>query len=228
MVDAVARELRTIGEEWRLIIVDDSSPDGTGEVADALAETRPWLVVAHRPQKRGIGPAILAGLDAARRDGASRILTMDCDFSHQPADVPRLLAAARNADLVIGSRYVAGGGIQRWGLARRTISRGGCRYARLILGSRIRDLTSGFRCYDETAINQLRLETVNSRGYAFQVEVATRVEQAGLRVVEVPIVFDERRAGGSKLSHAIVFEAAWRIPSIRLGRRGTGFHDGSP
>ena len=206
----------------RILIVDDSSPDGTGRIADRLAASDEDVEVLHRPRKEGLGPAYLAGFRRALAGGADLILEMDSDFSHDPVYLPRLLDAARNADLVIGSRYVPGGGVTDWGAVRRAISRAGSVYSRLVLGVAVRDLTGGLKCFRRAVLEAIDLESVRSRGYAFQVEMTYRAIGAGFRVVEVPIVFRERRVGASKMTRAIVAEAVWRVPALRLrGARRT-------
>ncbi len=206
----------------RVLVIDDNSPDGTGELADRLAATLPFVDVLHRPRKEGLGPAYLAGFARALAEGADLVLEMDCDFSHDPADVPRLLAAAEEADLVLGSRYVPGGKVGAWGLGRRLVSRGGSLYAQILLGTRVRDLTGGFKCYRRTVLERLDLAAIDSRGYAFQIETTYRALRAGFRVVEVPITFIDRELGGSKMSRSIVLEAVWKVPLLRgaalLGR----------
>jgi dolichol-phosphate mannosyltransferase len=205
--------------EHRILIVDDSSPDGTGEIADRLAsESDDDVEVLHRPRKEGLGPAYLAGFRHALERGAELVVQMDADFSHDPTFLPRFLEAARNADLVLGSRYVPGGGVAEWGPTRRFVSRWGSAYARAVLGVRVRDLTGGFKCWRRQALEAVDLDSVESRGYAFQVEMTYRAIEAGLRVVEVPIVFQDRRVGSSKMSRAIVAEAIWRVPAMRLHR----------
>lgn len=200
----------------RVLVIDDGSPDGTGALADALAGELPWLEVLHRPTKEGLGPAYVAGFRRALADGAELVLEMDCDFSHDPADVPRLIAAAEEgADLVLGSRYVAGGGTVNWGRGRRLVSRGGSLYARTILGVRIRDLTGGFKCFRRATLEALELEAIAARGYGFQIEGTYRVLRHGLRVVEIPITFADRRVGQSKMSGAIVLEAMLQVPVLR-------------
>jgi dolichol-phosphate mannosyltransferase len=211
-VEAVARQLPTGS---RILIVDDNSPDGTGRIADAIAERRPEVSVLHRPRKEGLGPAYIAGFTRALAEGAGLVLEMDADFSHDPADLPRLLAAAEDADLVIGSRYVDGGGVGDWGILRRAISRGGGVYARLVLGVGVRDLTGGFKCFRREVLEAVDLDTVESRGYAFQVELTYRAIRRGFRVAEVPIVFRDRRVGSSKMTRGIVAEAIWRVPFLR-------------
>jgi dolichol-phosphate mannosyltransferase len=205
-----------LGDGGVVLVIDDNSPDGTGEIADRLAETHDWVRVLHRPLKEGLGPAYLAGFRRALELGADLIMEMDCDFSHNPADVPRLTAAAETADLVIGSRYVPGGGTRNWGLLRRLISRGGSLYAQLLLGVRVRDLTGGFKCYQRAVLETIDLAAIDSKGYAFQIETTYRTIQAGFRVVEVPIVFVDRQVGGSKMSKAIVLEAVWKVPLLRI------------
>jgi len=204
----------------RVLIVDDNSPDGTGEIADRLAEREERVAVLHRPHKEGLGPAYLAGFDRALAGGAGLVLEMDSDFSHDPAYLPRLLEAGGKADLAIGSRYVPGGGVGNWSLPRRLISRGGSAYARLVLGLRVNDLTGGFKCFRREVLETIDLDSIRSRGYAFQVEMTYRAIRHGFEVVEVPIVFKERRAGASKMDRSIVAEAAWRVPLLRFeGKR---------
>ncbi|HSI97237.1 MAG TPA: polyprenol monophosphomannose synthase [Gaiellaceae bacterium] len=200
----------------RVLVVDDGSPDGTGEIADRLAGELSWVSVLHRDEKEGIGPAYIAGFRRALEDGAELVLEMDCDFSHNPADVRRLIDAAEDTDLVLGSRYVSGGGTENWGLVRRVVSRGGCLYAQVLLGVRVRDLTGGFKCFRRTALEAIDLDALSAHGYAFQIEATYRVLRAGLRVKEVPIRFVERRAGASKMTGAIVAEAMWKVPLLRL------------
>ncbi len=200
----------------RVLVVDDGSPDGTGAAADALARELPWLDVLHRPEKRGLGPAYLAGFRRLLAQGAALVVQMDCDLSHDPVDVPRLVAATEEADVAVGSRYVAGGGIRNWGVVRRGLSRFGTQYARALLGVPVRDLTSGFKCYRREVLEAIRLDEIGSKGYAFQIETTYRALRAGFRVVEVPIVFSDREAGGSKMSRTIVVEAAVKVPALRL------------
>ena len=215
MVDRLGESL---GDEGVVLVIDDNSPDGTGELADRLAAERPWVHVLHRPRKEGLGPAYLDGFRRALELGAELIFELDCDFSHDPGDVPRLAAAAEEADLVIGSRYVPGGGTRNWGLLRRLVSRGGSLYAQLLLGVRIRDLTGGFKCYRRVVLETIDLDAIHSKGYAFQIETTYRTLRAGFRVVEVPIVFVDREVGGSKMSKSIVLEAVWKVPLLRLAR----------
>ena len=215
MIRALGEVLDTARD--RVLVIDDGSPDGTGEIADRLAEELDWVSVVHRQSKEGIGPAYIAGFRRALADGAELVLEMDCDFSHDPHAVPRLIAAAEaGADLVLGSRYTAGGGTRNWGLGRRIVSRGGCLYAQVLLGMRVRDLTGGFKCFRRSALEAVDLDALTAHGYAFQIETTYRIRRAGLRVVEVPITFEGRRAGASKMTGAIVAEAMWRVPLLRL------------
>lgn len=200
----------------RILIVDDNSPDGTGDIADVLAERHEAVTVLHRPRKEGLGPAYIAGFKRALEGGAGLVLEMDSDFSHDPAYLPRLLEAGGRVDLAIGSRYVPGGGVGDWSALRRAISRGGSTYARLVLGLRVRDLTGGFKCFRREVLEAIDLDSIRSRGYAFQVEMTYRTIQRGFDVAEVPIVFRERRAGASKMDRSIVMEAAWRVPLLRF------------
>jgi dolichol-phosphate mannosyltransferase len=210
--------LRALGDkDVRVLVIDDNSPDGTGQLADRLAQELDYVDVLHRERKEGLGPAYLAGFRRALSDGAELVLEMDCDFSHDPSDVPRLLAAVeQGADLALGSRYVPGGGVRNWGLIRRLISAGGSLYARVLLGVKVRDLTGGFKCYRRAVLETIDLDAVESKGYAFQIETTYRVLRAGFEVVEVPITFAEREVGGSKMSRAIVAEAIWKVPGLRL------------
>jgi dolichol-phosphate mannosyltransferase len=209
--------LRALADkEVHVLVIDDNSPDGTGEIADRLAAELDFVSVLHRERKEGLGPAYLAGFRRALADGAELVLEMDCDFSHDPNDVPRLIAAAGDADVVLGSRYVAGGAVRNWGLVRRFVSAGGSWYARVLLGARIRDLTGGFKCYRRQVVETIDLDAIHSKGYAFQIETTYRALRAGFKVVEVPITFADREAGGSKMSRAIVLEAIWKVPSLRL------------
>jgi dolichol-phosphate mannosyltransferase len=202
---------------FRILVVDDGSPDGTGGIADRLASEHEWLEVLHRSEKNGIGPAYLAGFRHALDRGAGFLMEMDSDFSHDPADLARLLAAMRaGADLALGSRYVPGGGVSDWGLLRRFISEGGSTYARWVLGLRVRDLTGGFKCFRREVLEAIHFDGVRSRGYAFQVELTYRAVRAGFRVVEVPITFRDRRRGQSKMSWRIAAEAMVLVPRLRF------------
>jgi dolichol-phosphate mannosyltransferase len=213
----VERMVRTlVGLGVRVLVIDDNSPYGTGEIADRLAEELDDVSVLHRPQKQGLGPAYLAGFRRALDDGADLVLEMDCDFSHDPADVPRLIGAAEDADVVLGSRYVPGGRVGNWGPLRRFISRGGSLYAQIILGLPIRDLTGGFKCYRRAVLEALPLDEIDSKGYAFQIETTYRALRKGFRVREIPITFVDREKGGSKMSKAIVVEGVWKVPALRL------------
>jgi len=217
MVEAVGPKL---GADDRILIVDDNSPDGTGRIADRLAAADSRIEALHRPAKEGLGPAYIAGFRRALEGGAGLVVQMDADFSHDPAYLPRLIAASALADLVLGSRYVPGGGITEWGAMRRLISRGGSLYSRVLLGVPVRDLTGGFKCFRREVLEEIDLDTVAASGYSFQVEMTYRVLKAGFEVLEVPITFRERQAGNSKMSTSIVIEAAWRVPAIRLSGAG--------
>jgi dolichol-phosphate mannosyltransferase len=203
----------------QILIVDDNSPDGTGDRAEQLAERYGNVSVLHRRRKEGIGPAYVAGFRRALAGGAELVLEMDSDFSHDPAYLPRLLEAAQRADLVLGSRYVDGGGVSDWGPLRRAISRGGSAYARLLLGVEVRDLTGGFKCFRREVLEAIDLDSIQARGYAFQVEMTYRAIRQGFEVVEVPIVFRDRRVGASKMDRSILAEAVWQVPRMRLGYR---------
>jgi dolichol-phosphate mannosyltransferase len=208
---------RVAPDGYRVLIVDDGSPDGTGELADRLADEHTWVEVLHRAEKSGIGPAYLAGFRHALDRGAGYVMEMDSDFSHDPADLARLLEAVRDgADLALGSRYVPGGGVSDWGVLRRFISEGGSTYARLVLGLGVRDLTGGFKCFRREVLESIHFDSVRSRGYAFQVELTYRTVQAGFAVVEVPIVFRDRQHGTSKMSWRIAAEAMWLVPRLRF------------
>jgi dolichol-phosphate mannosyltransferase len=209
--------LRALGEHAvRVLVIDDNSPDGTGQLAERLARDLDYVDVLHRARKEGLGPAYLAGFRRALADGAERILEMDCDFSHDPNDVPRLIAATDDADLALGSRYVEGGEVGNWGAVRRAVSGFGSLYARILLSVPVRDLTGGFKCYRAEVLKTFDLDAIHSKGYAFQIETTYRALRAGFRVVEVPIRFVDREVGGSKMSGAIVLEAIWRVPLLRL------------
>jgi len=209
--------LRALGDKGvHVLVIDDNSPDGTGELADRLADELGYVGVLHRERKEGLGPAYLAGFRRALADGAELVLEMDCDFSHDPKDVLRLVAAAAEADVVLGSRYVAGGAVGYWGVLRRFVSAGGSWYARMVLGAPVHDLTGGFKCYRRTVLETIDLEAIHSKGYAFQIETTYRALRAGFHVLEIPITFVDREAGGSKMSKAIVAEAIWKVPGLRL------------
>jgi dolichol-phosphate mannosyltransferase len=218
-VENLERMLRALqpvlGPDDRVLVIDDSSPDGTGELADRLAAELGHVAVLHRERKEGLGPAYLAGFRQALAEGAELVLEMDCDFSHDPADVSRLLSAAEGADLVLGSRYVSGGQIEDWSRVRRFISAGGSLYARVLLSVRVRDLTGGFKCYRRAVLETIDLDAISTKGYAFQIETTYRALRAGFRVVEVPITFADREQGHSKMSKTIVLEAMWKVPALR-------------
>ena len=218
-VRAAHAELAGIDGNHHILVVDDSSPDGTGDIADRLARELGRVEVLHRPLKQGLGRAYLAGFGRALAGGASLVLEMDSDFSHDPRDIPRLIAAAAGADLVLGSRYVPGGGVTEWGLTRRLLSRGGSLYARWLLRVPVRDLTGGFKCFRRELLEALDLRGVHADGYGFQIELTYRALRAGFRVCEVPIVFRERRVGVSKMTARIALEAVWKVPALRLRSR---------
>jgi dolichol-phosphate mannosyltransferase len=214
-VAAVVGGIRAAVPDARILVVDDNSGDGTGELADELADD-----VLHRPGKAGLGRAYMAGFARVLANGAEYVVEMDADLSHDPADLPRLIAPAlEGADLVLGSRYVHGGGVENWDVQRRVLSAGGCAYARRVLGVEIRDLTGGFKCFRATTLQRIDARTAGAQGYAFQVELTWRVLQLQMQVVEVPIRFRERRLGESKMSAQIALEAAWRVPALRYGPR---------
>jgi dolichol-phosphate mannosyltransferase len=214
MVEALAGVLR---DGDRVLVIDDSSPDGTGEIADELTQTHGFLDVLHREAKEGLGRAYIAGFKEVLQTDAELVLEMDCDFSHDPADVPRLIAAAEDgADLVLGSRYVPGGGTRNWGLPRRLISKGGSIYTALFLRMGVKDPTGGFKCFRRPVLETIDLDAITPRGYAFQIETTWRVKRAGFRVQEIPITFADREVGHSKMSRAVVLEAIWRVPLLRV------------
>jgi dolichol-phosphate mannosyltransferase len=216
-------------EGYRVLVVDDGSPDGTGAIADRLAAECDWVEVLHRKEKNGIGPAYLAGFRHALKHGAAYAMEMDSDFSHDPADLARLLEAVHGgADLALGSRYVPGGGVSEWGLLRRFVSEGGSTYARLVLGLHVRDLTGGFKCFRRETLEAIHFDSVRSQGYAFQVELTYRAVRAGFKVVEVPIVFRDRQQGESKMSWRIAAEAMWLVPRLRFGRQPPTFAASAP
>jgi dolichol-phosphate mannosyltransferase len=216
MIEALAGVLRD--GDW-VLVIDDNSPDGTGELADRLAETYAFVDVLHRETKEGLGRAYIAGFARVLESDAELVLEMDCDFSHDPVDVPRLIETAESgADLVLGSRYVPGGGTRNWGLVRRLISRGGSLYTAFFLHMGVKDPTGGFKCFRRPVLEQLDLDRITPRGYAFQIETTWRAKQLGFRVVEIPITFVDREVGQSKMSRAVVLEAIWRVPLLRIGR----------
>jgi dolichol-phosphate mannosyltransferase len=220
MVRAAAAELQRLApDRFRILVVDDNSPDGTGEIADVLAGEYPEVEVLHRTEKAGLGPAYLAGFARALAGGAEYLFEMDADFSHDPRYLGDMLEAAQGADLVLGSRYVAGGGVKDWGLLRRVISRGGGTYARLILGVDVRDLTGGFKCIRRQVLESIDLPSLQAAGYVFQIEVTYRTILAGFTVREVPIVFADRTLGTSKMSGRIALEAMLLVPRLRGSAR---------
>jgi dolichol-phosphate mannosyltransferase len=220
-IEPVVRATRdNLPASRRVLVVDDGSPDGTGDVAARLAAELDDVSVLHRAGKGGLGPAYIAGLGAALEGGAGLVVQMDADFSHDPAELPRLIAATDEADLVVGSRYTEGGRVTDWGYGRVAISRWGSRYARMMLGIRVHDMTSGFKCWRRAALEAIDVASIRSHGYAFQVEMTYRAREAGMRIVEVPITFRDRRVGESKMTGSIVLEAAMRVPRMRFRGRG--------
>ena len=212
MIDAILAAVPQV----ELLVIDDNSPDGTGQLADQIAAREPRVKVLHRAGKEGLGRAYLAGFAWALARDYGLILEMDCDFSHHPEYLPGMLAAAGEADLVLGSRYVEGGGTVNWGMLRKLISRGGSLYARTILGLTVRDLTGGFKCFRREVLEGIDLSTVECTGYAFQIELTYRAARRGFTIRELPIVFADRRVGHSKMSRRIVFEAIRKVWTIRL------------
>jgi len=228
IVRAAAAELdRLAPRDYRILVVDDNSPDGTGELADGLAEELAGVEVHHRASKDGLGHAYLAGFAQALAGGAELVIEMDADFSHDPSYLGDLLDAATEADLVLGSRYVGGGGVEDWGIVRRLVSRAGCLYSRLILRVEIRDLTGGFKCIRREVLEAIDLDSVRAEGYGFQIEVTYRAVLAGFRVREVPIVFRDRAAGSSKMSIRIASEAIRLVPRLR-GSAAAAVNQGPP
>jgi len=216
IVRAVAQEMDGVAPgEYRILVVDDNSPDGTGRIADALALELDALEVLHRPVKSGLGRAYIAGFEHALAAGAELIVEMDADFSHDPRYLKDLIAASAEADLVLGSRYVAGGAVQNWGLARKLISRGGSLYARAVLGVKVRDLTGGYKCIHRSVLEAIDLSSLRADGYVFQIEVTYRAVRCGFRVREIPILFVDRKVGTSKMSAKIALEAMLLVPSLR-------------
>jgi len=214
MVRALGGQLDTARD--RVLVLDDNSPDGTGQIADALADELPWVEVLHRPGKAGLGPAYIAGFRQALAAGAELVLEIDCDFSHDPKDVPRLIAACEaGADVTLGSRWVPGGGTVNWGRGRTLVSRGGSLYARMILGVGVRDLTGGFKCFRRAVLEQIDLDAIAAKGYGFQIETTYRALRAGFTVTEIPITFVDRRVGESKMDGSIVVEAMLQVPALR-------------
>jgi dolichol-phosphate mannosyltransferase len=216
LVRALATVFAEHGLDGSIIVIDDASPDGTGELADQLAAELDFVDVLHRERKEGLGPAYVAGFERALASGAGLVGTIDCDFSHDPRDLPRLVAAAERAGIGLGSRYVPGGGTENWGALRRLVSRGGSLYARAVLGIPVHDTTSGFKIYRREVLEAIDPARIESRGYAFQIETVFRAIRAGFAVEEVPIRFNDRTEGGSKMGPGIVLEAMVRVPALRL------------
>ena len=214
IVRAALPQLAEASPEPHVLVVDDRSPDGTGAIADRLAAELPEVEVLHRGAKEGLGRAYLAGFGHALDRGADHVIEMDADFSHDPADLPRLLR--EDADLVLGSRYVPGGGVENWGLFRRALSRGGSLYARAILGVPIHDLTGGYKCFRRATLEGIDYANTHADGYGFQIELTYRAYKAGYRVREIPIVFRDREQGTSKMNARIALEAIWKVPALRF------------
>jgi dolichol-phosphate mannosyltransferase len=222
LAPVVRRTLAAMAEVCRtprVLVVDDASPDGTGRLADRLADEDRRVEVLHNGAKHGLGRAYVAGFGRTLAAGADLVLEMDADLSHDPADLPRLIRAALTADLAIGSRYAEGGSVRDWSTLRRAVSRVGCWYARKVLGLQVRDLTSGFRCFRAEVLRTIDLDDVRANGYVFQVELSYRASLAGFRIVEVPITFSDREHGASKMTAGVALEAVWKVPALRLGRR---------
>jgi dolichol-phosphate mannosyltransferase len=207
------------GVRLHTLIVDDASPDGTGQLADELAEELPDVSVLHRADKEGLGRAYVAGFRQALRMGAERVFEMDADLSHDATYLPHFLRLIdQGADLVLGSRYVKGGGVENWGLTRKVISRGGCLYAQVILGVPYRDLTGGYKCFRRSVLESIELDDIATAGYGFQIEMTYRAHKLGFKIVELPIVFVDRKIGKSKMSNGIVIEAMKNVWKLRFGR----------
>jgi len=219
-LEIIAGRLLTAVPDAHLLVVDDSSPDGTGDIADRMAAADPRVHVLHRSEKNGLGGAYIAGFGWAREHGYDVVVEMDADGSHQPEQLPRLLAALEHADLVLGSRWVPGGSVVNWPKSREILSRGGSTYARTLLRLPVQDATGGYRAYRREVLDSLPLSTVASQGYCFQIDLAWQSWKAGWEVVEVPITFVERERGESKMNRSIVLEAVWRVAwwGLRSGR----------
>lgn len=216
MIAALGRERTSHSLNLHVLVIDDNSPDGTGKIADRLAAEHEWVSVLHRAGKEGLGKAYVAGFEHVLAQGAELVLEMDCDFSHNPADVGRLINAAGAADIVLGSRNVTGGGVENWPLSRRFISKAGSLYARTILRIPVRDLTGGFKCFHRRVLTTLDLNSVEAHGYTFQIELTYRAIKAGFTVKEVPIIFTDRVRGSSKMTGSIVREAMWRVWALKF------------
>ena len=224
IVRAALPHLAEATDDALILVVDDGSPDGTGVIADRLAAELPEVEVLHRTAKEGLGRAYVAGFEEAIGRDAGLVIEMDADFSHDPADLPRLIRAADDADLVLGSRYVPGGGVEDWGLLRRALSRGGSLYARVILGVPVRDLTGGFKCFRRATLEGIDYRDLHADGYGFQIELTYRAAKSGYRVREIPIVFRDREAGTSKMTARIALEAIWKVPALRFRRQQPARH----
>ncbi|WP_033439944.1 polyprenol monophosphomannose synthase [Saccharothrix sp. NRRL B-16314] len=224
-IGKIVRRLHTALPDVHALVVDDGSPDGTGDLADEMAAADDRVHVMHRTEKAGLGAAYVAGFRWALDRGYAVVVEMDADGSHAPEDLPRLLDALRDADLVLGSRYVPGGSTVNWPKYRELISRGGNVYSQIALGAKVKDITGGFRAFRAEVLQRLKLDTVASQGYCFQIDLAWRTIELGHRVVEVPITFTEREVGESKMSGNIVREALWRVTKWGVRRRATQLRD---
>lgn len=222
-LEPIVGRVRTAVPAAHILVVDDGSPDGTGEIADKLAAADPHLHVLHRPGKSGLGTAYIAGFAWGLEHGYGVLVEHDADGSHDPADLPKMLTALADADLVIGSRYVPGGTVVNWPKSREALSRGANIYVRMMLGIGVHDATAGFRAYRAATLRAIDLDQVESQGYCFQVDLTLRTAEHGFRIREVPITFTERARGASKMSQSVVLEALWRVAqwgvARRLGRR---------
>ncbi len=221
-LEIIAGRIREAVPDADVLVVDDNSPDGTGDLADKLAEVDPRVQVLHRTEKAGLGRAYVAGFTKALAEGYDLIVEMDADGSHRPEDLPRLLAAEAGADAVIGSRYVPGGTVVNWPASRQLLSKGANLYTRLMLGVRVKDATGGFRVYRAATLRRIGLDGIQSAGYCFQVDMTLRVLQAGLRITEVPITFVERERGASKMSRSVILESFTRIAQWGISARLRG------
>ena len=218
-IEIIASRVRSAVPDADLLMVDDNSPDGTGDIADKLAGEESHIHVLHRAGKAGLGAAYIAGFRWALEHGYGAVVEMDADGSHRPEELPRMLAALAGADLVLGSRYVPGGTVLNWPRSREFLSRGGNTYTRLMLGINLKDATGGYRAFRASTLQRIGLDEVQSQGYCFQIDLALRTSRAGLTVAEVPITFAERERGASKMSRAIVAEALWRVTVWAIGAR---------
>lgn len=212
----IVPEVLAQDERISILVVDDNSPDGTGQLADGMAAENSRMHVLHRPGKQGLGKAYLAGFEWALARDFDRIIEMDADFSHNPKYLGPMLRASEEADLVLGSRYISGVNVINWPMSRLLLSYFANVYARVITGMAVRDLTGGFKCFRRAVLETLNLQAVHSNGYAFQIEMSFRAHRKGFRIKEIPIVFVDREHGQSKMSKSIVREAVWMVPKLRI------------